>query len=45
MCTKFKKILRSFKKKLLWRVEKIANIKEENAKTWSEEAIDSLKVH
>ena len=33
---------RKFKKKLLWRVNKIVDIKKGNSKTWSEEAIDTL---
>ena len=39
MCTKFKKIFCSLKKKLLRRADKMANIKNENSKIWSEEAI------
>ena len=42
MYTKFIKISCSFKKKLLWRVDQIANIKKENSKTWSEEATNNL---
>ena len=30
------------KKKLWWRLDKIPNVKKENSKTWSEEAIDTL---
>ena len=30
------------KKKLLWRVDIIANIKKENSKIWTEEAINTL---
>ena len=29
-------------KKLLWRVDKMANVKKENSEIWSEEAIDKL---
>ena len=30
------------KKKLWWRLDKMSNVKKENSKTWSEEAIDTL---
>ena len=30
------------KKKLWWRLDKMPNVKKENSKTWSEEAIDTL---
>ena len=39
MYTKFKKISCSLKKKLLKRADKMANMKNENSKTWSVEVI------
>ena len=42
MYSKCKKDIMFIKKKLLWRVDKMANIKKENSKSWSEEAINIL---
>ena len=42
MCTKFIKISCSLKKKLLWRVDKMANIKKEYSRTSPEETIATL---